>query len=181
MRAGLLIGGAAAIVIGLVFALVPFVPQVSTSLPSNTPRTTVFHGYAWNLTGFSLTGRIAVALSWTANLPVNTTIEVCPSGAFNGTYVCRGTSSWPGNSSGTSGGDTFNVAVGSTVLIAMYGSNQSQGYITGHVTNGTVALVILILGIVLLLSGVVLRRRKKVPPPTPSAQSIPAPPGPPSA
>jgi uncharacterized membrane protein len=170
VRAGFLIAGAIVIVLGLVLAFVPLLPAVSQSIPANTPRSTALQGYEWNITGFSFTGKFALSLSWTSNQAVRTLIEVCSNGGFNGYFVCvgGGTPSWPGNGSGTSGSDSFSVVTNTTVLIAMYGANGSQGYVTGHAADSNVGLILLVVGIILLILGIVLKRKKKaeaVPPP----------------
>jgi uncharacterized membrane protein len=175
VRVGFVIAGVIVLALGLVLSFVPLIPAVSQSIPANTPRTTQFHSYEWNITGFSFTGKFALSLSWTSNLPVRTLIEVCSNGGINGSLACvgGGTPSWPGNGSGTSGSDSFSVVTNTTILIAMYGANGSQGYVTGHTADANVGLILLIVGIILLILGIVLKRKKKAQPVQPPPEPVP--------
>jgi uncharacterized membrane protein len=157
MRASLLIVGAILVVIGLVLAFVPLIQSISQDTVANTTTESVFQGYAWNITGFAITGSIPITISWTASGPVKTELVICSGGGFNGYFYCAGTPSWPSNQSGTSGTASFSAPSGSSLLFAMYSQNATTGHVNGELAESTIGLIIVIVGIILLIVGVVLK------------------------
>ena len=182
MRIGILVAGAILLVLALVLTFVPFIQTASRDVRSNAPSSTSFQSYIVNETGFSLVGKIGLSVSWTANAPVRTVMEICSNGGFSGPFLCvgGGTPSWPGNGSGTSGRASFSVVTNTSVLIAMYSTNATTGHVNVYGSSSNLGLIVLVIGIILLILGIVLKRRKKSQPTSapaePTTPSTPRPP-----
>ena len=161
MRKGILIVGVVLAVIGAVLLFIPVTPQASQSIDSNsaTPFT------LFQVSGFSITGSIAVSVSWTANTTVTMAAVTCSAACAGGNA-----SSIAGLAlqSGTSGSFTLGQPNGGYVLVGIFssGSGSPPAHATLNVTTAqsTVGSIVLILGIVLLIVGVVLKSKSKMAP-----------------
>ena len=165
MRTILVIVGAVVLVVGAVLLFVPIVPQASQKVSSNSASPYVF----MSVSGFSLTGTIPVAVSWSANATVTVVAAACTS-ACN---TISGLSSLT-IQSGRSGSFTLNQPDGGEVIFGIANSS-SPASATFNVTTATttVGSILLIVGIVILIVGVVLKSKGKA---MPAAQPMPAPP-----
>jgi uncharacterized membrane protein len=178
VRIGLVIAGVIVLAIGVVLAFVPLVQAASQDMVSNPPIETEFHGYAWNVTGFSITGNIPVSTAWTSTGPATFVIQLCSNGGFNPYYYCTGTSHWPGNQSGTSGSETFNVPSGATLLVYLHSENATTGHVNVDIAQTTIGLILIVIGLILLVLGIVLGRKSRAAPAPPPSPSTPSPPPP---
>lgn len=155
MRIGLVIVGIVLAILGGVLLYVPIVPQTSQTVQSSSD-TPYFLG---SISGYSLTGTIAVSVTWTATSTVDVAAAAC-------TSSCATTNSTSGVSdityqSGTSGSFTLNQPNSGYILMGIFDSSgQAAANATFKITTAlsTVGTVLLPVGIVLLIVGIVLRK-----------------------
>lgn len=175
MRVGLIVVGIVLLVVGAVLLFVPVVPQTETAnSASDTPY------YAASVSGFSLTGSIAVSVSWSTNgtVPVNVL-------AASASGNCSSASSISGivSENGTSGSFTLSQPNGGCIVMGvLYGGSPVT--VTFKITTAlsTVGTILIPVGVILLILGAVLGRSPKsaaVPPPMMAPPPVPPPPGPP--
>ncbi len=171
MRIGLVIVGVVLLIVGVALLLVPLVPQTNETVSSSsaTPY------YVASLSGFSLTGSIPIAVSWTSSGPAVTVIA----GACSGT--CSNQSQVTGITSqaGTSGSFTLNQPDGGSILMGEVYTGSGTANVTFTITTAlsTVGTVLVPIGILVLIVGVVLKRKGAMAPAPPmAAPSAPPPP-----
>ncbi len=185
MRRGIVVAGIVLLIIGFVLTFVPVVPQTSETVYSDSYAP----DYHAHITEYSLTGNIAVAVSWTANASV-----VILAAALS----CQG-SGCPNesitqvsgliNQSGTSGSFTLQQPSGGSFIMGIWStagnvSASATFKLTTAITE--IGALFVIIGVLLLIVGLVLRRKVKAPAATPGpgatstvATTTPAPPAPP--
>ncbi len=175
MRAGLVVVGIVLAVIGAALLFVPVVPQSNetVSSSSSTPYVIISVG------GYSLTGSVPVAVSWSTN--GSTSVEVL-AGACSAT--CNGSSSQISDitsQNGTSGSFTLNQPDGGSIIMGVVYAGSPAVAVTFKITTAlsTVGTILVVVGILILILGVVLRRKPKASaasaPPTAVGPSPPAP------
>jgi uncharacterized membrane protein len=162
MRLGMVIVGVIVVIIGAVLLFVPLVPQTSQTVASNS--STPF--YLGSVSGFSLTGNIAVAVSWTSTTTVTIAAAACSGTCSNISQISGITTQ-----SGTSGSFTLNQPDGGEVIMGIVTSGGAAANATFKITTAlaTVGSILVIVGIVILIAGIVLHRKK------PAAEPAPAP------
>lgn len=118
----LLLIGIAAIAVGLVLSLVPFVNGPSLVLTPDRPYA------AFNATApLSITGSWTIAVDWSSNLPVSLLVVLCHSINLNGpslAKVCPDAVLSVLN--GTSGAPSYAVPLGGAILVGIV-SNMTSG------------------------------------------------------
>jgi len=162
--------GLVAIVIGLVLVLVPLVGQGSQTVVYSTSNTKTLPYYEAAVSGFSLTGTIPIAVSWTANTsaPVQVVAAAC-------TASCNGNIddlSDLTNQTGTSGSFTLDQPNGGSIIFGILtttGGNDAS--VTFKVTSAlsTVGTALVVVGVLLLVIGLVLRSPRSEAPDAPEA------------
>ncbi|HXW66611.1 MAG TPA: hypothetical protein VEL82_01835 [Thermoplasmata archaeon] len=179
MRGGLVVLGIILAVLGAALLFVPLLPQSNETVTS-TSSTPFYEG---SVSGYSLTGSIPVAVSWSTNGSV--AVEVAAATASCSGTNCANVSGVSGVTfqNGTSGSFMLDQPNGGTVVMGVIYSGSSAVVVTFKITTAlaTVGTVLLIVGIVVLILGVVLRGKPKpAPAAMPPASAAPvAPPGPP--
>ncbi|MCI4338975.1 MAG: hypothetical protein L3J68_01405 [Thermoplasmata archaeon] len=163
MRAGLVVVGIVLAIIGAALLFVPVLPQSNETATSSssTPY------YAGSVSGFSLTGSIVVAVSWSTggNTSVNVIAATCGGSCDNASDVSGITSQ-----NGTSGSFTLSQPNGGSIVMGVIYSGETPVTVTFKITTtlSTVGTLLIVLGIILLILGVVLGRKSKAAtPPTP--------------
>ena len=167
MRAGIVVVGIVLLLIGAVLLFVPVSSQAAQNI--NESGATVQVG------GFSITGNIPVAVSWTSSEPVTFYAAAC-----TGTCASGSITSLSGLKiqNGTSGSFMINQPNGGQIAFGFVPTNISSTSATATV-NMTTALttvgsVLLIVGILILIAGAVMRSKSKMvamPPPQPATAS----------
>lgn len=173
MRIGWVVVGIVLLLIGAVLLFVPVVPQANetVSSSSSTPY------YAANVTGFSLTGNIPVAVSWSTsgNASVSIIAGACTSSCQSLSQVSSLTFQ-----NGTSGSFTLNQPDGGSIVMGVASSGSSNVTFKISTALTTVGTILAIVGILLLIVGIVLRKKSKgsasPAPATPSTESTTTPP-----
>ncbi len=167
MRIGILVVGIVLIVVGAVLLFVPVGVQSSTTIDNNSSTPEAVQ----SVSGFSLTGSIPIAVSWSS--PVAVTI-----GAVACTGTCSNVSQLSGITiqTGTSGSFTLNQpnggSIGFVVVPATGGAPSTNVTFKFTPALTTVGSILIILGIILLILGVVLKRKQPAAPA--AAPSYPA-------
>ncbi len=171
MRAGLVALGIILAVLGATLLFVPILPQSHETI--NSAETTPY--YAGSVSGFSLSGSIPIAVSWTVNGtdPVEVVAAACSGACTNVSEI-----SSEAYENGTAGSFTLAQPNGGTVVLGVLYDGTPGEIVTFQITIGaaTVATVLVAVGLLVLIVGVVARR------PTPPAPEVPptAPPPPPT-
>jgi uncharacterized membrane protein len=180
--------GLVLLIIGAVLTFVPVAPQPSETVYSDSYEP-YYHAH---ISEFSLTGTIAVSVSWSANATVEILAAAlscqgsdCPTG--NITQV-----SGLVNQTGTSGSFTLYQPSGGSFIMGIWStSGNVPASATFNLTTAVtqIGVILVIIGILVLIAGVVLRKKRpKAPAAVPPAPSQPsstgtsataAPPGPP--
>lgn len=178
MRAGIVVVGVVLLVIGAVLLYVPLAPQPAQTMTQSSSSASP---YAFQVSGFSITGSMPVSISWTSNTSVILAAVAC-SGTCSGNI-----SSVSGVvlQTGTSGSFTLSVPDGGTVAIVAESSTGGPSTTTVNVTTAETSIgsILLIVGILLLIVGLVLKRKSAKPMgaspamPASDSQSPMAPPG----
>jgi uncharacterized membrane protein len=154
MRIGWVVVGVVVILIGAALLFVPLEPQANQTADSSssTPY------YVASVSGFSLTGSIPIAVSWTTNgsTPVDVVAAAC-----SGT--CQSISQVSGITSqnGTSGSFALNQPDGGSVLMGVVYSGHPGVTVTFKITTAltTIGTILVVVGILLLIVGLVLRKK----------------------
>jgi uncharacterized membrane protein len=179
MRLGLVIVGVVLAIIGAALLFVPVVPQSNQTISTaSSPPLAIL-----SVSGFSLTGSIPVAVSWTANSSVTVFAAACSATCSNVSMVSGTTVQ-----TGTSGSFSLSQPNGGEVALGAIKASGPPSTVTFKLTTAlsTVGTVLLIIGIVVLIVGVVLRSGKAkmataMPPSAPTATTPPvSPPTPPA-
>jgi len=178
----MMVVGVVLVVIGVALMYVPLSPQPNQQVWYTEPRGD--QGYVGSVSGWSITGSIPVAVSWSANgsTSVSVLAGTCSGNCSNGqvsdvTYQ-----------NGTSGSFTLNQPNGGSVAMGVLSFNGAAESVTFKITTAltTVGAGLLILGIILVIVGLVVRSKRKsapeaAPPPTPTGTPAEtAPPAPPT-
>jgi uncharacterized membrane protein len=154
MRKGLVVVGVVLLIIGVALLFVPLVPQSDETVSSTSDAPF----YAASVGGFSLTGTIPIAVSWTS-----TAATEVVAGACGGT--CQNTSDVTGivTESGTSGSFTLNQPNGGSIAMGEVDLSGTAANVTFHITTAlsTVGTILLVIGILVLIIGVVTGRKPK--------------------
>jgi uncharacterized membrane protein len=158
LRIGLVAVGVVLAVLGVALTFVPIEPQPSAtvSTSSGTPY------YLGQVAGFSLSGRIPVAVSWSATGVVAVAAATCTSPCSNNSPVTDVTFG-----SGTGGSFTLNQPDGGYILLdAAPTSDNESANVTFHLTVAltTIGSILVVVGILVLILGVVLRGAAARPP-----------------
>lgn len=128
--------GLAVLVVGVVVGGAPVVPQPTSHLDSRSTLAVL------NVSGsFSWTGRIGIAIHWTASSAVSMLVFVCPSlneSARSYGAVCSGGTYRTEN--GTHGDATLSVPVHSTVLVGLVSAPPANFSATVTVASASPAL-----------------------------------------
>jgi uncharacterized membrane protein len=157
MRAGLVVVGIVLAIIGAALLFVPVLPQSNETATSSssTPY------YAGSVSGFSLTGSIVVAVSWSTNgnTSVNVIAATCGGSCDNVSDVSGITSQ-----NGTSGSFTLSQPNGGSIIMGVIYSGEAVT-VTFKITTtlSTVGTLLIVLGIILLILGIVLGRKSTAP------------------
>ncbi|MCI4355716.1 MAG: hypothetical protein L3K18_01045 [Thermoplasmata archaeon] len=188
---GIVVVGIVLLVIGAVLLFVPLVPQPDQTVKSNSSLPFDL----FSVSGFSVTGSIPVAVSWTSN---GTVTVVAAAGSSEAQYTgASGGVSGLVTQTGTSGSFSLNQPDGGEVVLGVlsgsaFGGSSSNATVAFHVTvaQTTVGSLLLIVGIVILIVGIVLKSKSAkmaapaanqwTPPPSPPASGD-MPPTPPSS
>jgi uncharacterized membrane protein len=171
MRVGMVVVGVVLLVIGAVLLFVPVAPQPSQTMNESSIETP----YAFQISGFSITGNMPITVSWTSNTSV-TLLAVACTGSCNSGNIS--TLSGVEVQTGTSGTFNMNVPSGGTVEIGAAPLTGGPSTTTVNVTTSetTIGSILLIVGILLLIVGLVLKRKSKAmsaPPAMPAQESQP--------
>ncbi|MGP8073319.1 MAG: hypothetical protein ACLPZM_09400 [Thermoplasmata archaeon] len=158
MRAGLVVVGVVLVILGVVLAYVPLVPQAAVNVTaSNSP-------YIAHVTGFSITGSVPGDMTWTSSSQIDLLFGWCA--GLTPSFTCIGSNqSWVWNN-GTSGTVSFSVPAGGSLVVAVNGSGSASVNI--KLAESTIGVVTIGLGILLLILGVVLKRGPVPVPPAPA-------------
>ncbi|HYK93612.1 MAG TPA: hypothetical protein VEY07_06180 [Thermoplasmata archaeon] len=164
MRAGIVVVGIVLAIIGAVLLFVPVSSQAAQKIDES--------GAAVQVGGFSITGSIPVAVSWTSTEPVTFYAAACSGSCATGSIASL---SGVTIQVGTSGTFTINQPSGGQIAFGFIPQNVSSTSATATV-NMTTALttvgsIVLIVGILILIVGLVLRSKSKasaMPPPQPA-------------
>ena len=164
MRIGFVVIGAVVAVIGAALLYIPVVPQPSETVPAVSGPPTYYIG---NVTGYSITEKIPVTISWTANVTVTVIGGACTSHCVNFTDLSSLTLQ-----TGTSGSFAVDQPNGGSIFFGANASGSSNGSVTFKVTTAlsTVASGLVVVGIVLVLLGLLLRTQKA----SPAVATVPA-------
>lgn len=169
MRIGWVIVGVVLVILGAVLLFVPVVPQASetVSSSSDTPY------YVGQVSGFSLTGTIAVSVTWSAPSSVSIVAGACTSACANGSASNSSVTDLT-LQSGTSGSFTLNQPNGGYIVMGVVSSNQAPTNATFTITTAlaTVGTVLVPVGVLVLIVGVI--RKKKTAAPAPATTAVPS-------
>lgn len=183
MRLGLVIVGIVLAILGGVLLFVPIVPQTSQTVQSSSDTPPYFLG---SISGYSLTGTIAVSVTWTATSTVDVVAGACTSPCANASSTAGVTDIT--SQTGTSGSFTLNQPNGGYILMGIFDSSgQAAANATFKITTAlsTVGTVLLPVGIILLIVGVVVRKKGSKAPaasaPTETMETTPPAGSPPSS
>lgn len=152
MRLGIVVTGLVILVIGAVLMFVPLVPQASQTTTGSAPFAVL------SVSGFSITGSIPVAISWSAPTTVIVAAAACSHCSSNVSTV-----SGVILQTGTSGSFTLDQPNGGEIAFAAVNSTGGPSpTVTYKITTAlsTVGSVLLIVGIIVLIIGVVLKSKK---------------------
>jgi uncharacterized membrane protein len=154
MRPVLVVVGIVLLIVGAVLLFEPVVPQANQTITSSSNPPFVVE----SVSGYSLTGSIAVHISWTASSPVEVIAAAC---AAN----CNANSSASGATlqSGTSGSFTLNQPNGGEIAFGAFNSTSFKGgnaTFTISTALATVGTLLLVVGIIVFLAGLVLKSDK---------------------
>ena len=148
--------GAAISVLGVALLLVPLTPQASETVRSQ---------YVGSVSGFSLTGKIPVSVTWTSPEPVQIGAAACAATCTLSDYRNTGAV----HQNGTSGSFTLSQPDGGSIImgnvgpmpqiVGLPGPNITFRITTAPTTIGTGLAVI---GGVVLIFGLILRSTKRV-------------------
>jgi uncharacterized membrane protein len=160
MRMALVVVGVVLLVIGAVLMFVPVSSQADQTIPAHSALPFV----EFSVSGFSLTGSIPVAVSWTSTGPV-TVVAVAGSTNVGNPSAATGATI----QTGTSGSFTINQPDGGAVVLGalnLSGNGNSSPSTTFKITTAltSVGSILLIVGILLLIVGVVLKSKSKISP-----------------
>jgi hypothetical protein len=164
VRGGLVVVGIVLAIIGAALLFVPVLPQSNETATSSS----VAPFYAGSVSGYSLTGSILVAVTWSTNgnTSVNVIAATCSGSCDNVSDVSGYTSQ-----NGTSGSFTLSQPNGGSVIMGIVYSGETPVTVTFKITTtlSTVGTLLVVLGIILLILGLVLRGKSKAPAtPTPA-------------
>jgi hypothetical protein len=161
MRPVIVVVGIVLLIVGAVLMVEPVVPQSNQSISKNSTLPYVIE----SVSGYSLTGSIAVHVSWTSPTTVTVVGGAC-------TSTCNSNSSASDLTlqSGTSGSFTLNQPNGGEILIgAINGSSFSSGSGAANATFvittafATVGTLLVVVGILLVIAGLVMKSDKARP------------------
>jgi uncharacterized membrane protein len=151
--------GVVLLIVGVVLLFVPVMPQTSQSLTAGTSQTSS-DVYLGQVSGWSLTGNIPVAISWNSSADVivgyATQSGACPSYLNVSNLVVS-------TQNGTSGSFTVNQPNGGCIVLAAagYGSVVTFKITTSLTLIGTILVFV---GIIVMIVGIVLRGKPKAQP-----------------
>ncbi len=156
MRLTLVVLGALLIVVGVVLAVVPAIPQFSRSVSSAEPQ------YLNVTAGFSFFGPIPFSLRWTSSQPLWIFVLDCSQLVSGGALpsACHGLSV-VGSENGTAGTFAFKAAPGDSILIFVPGAQTGTADVQVSAGAPILGSVLFVLGIALIILGVVWRRRTR--------------------
>jgi hypothetical protein len=165
VRAGLVVVGIVLAVIGAVLLFVPVVPQGSDSVPSsgtNLPFLTV------SVLGFSITGSIPVAVTWTATARVTVVAATCSAkctanfSTISGIVLQSGTSGSFTLNQPNGGEMRFGAVSSSSPFVGALNASGSPFTVTFTLTTAlsTVGTVLVVIGSIVLILGAVVKSTK---------------------
>ncbi|MCI4369927.1 MAG: hypothetical protein L3J81_01195 [Thermoplasmata archaeon] len=151
MRPVIVVVGIVLLIVGAVLLFEPVVPQANQTITSQSSPPIDIE----SVSGYSVTGAIAVHIAWTSVEPVTVVAATCSAN-------CNTTSTASGVTlqSGTSGSFTLNqpnggeIAFGALNLTSGKGGNATFTISTALATVGTLLVVV---GILLVIAGIILK------------------------
>jgi uncharacterized membrane protein len=172
MRPVIVVVGIVLLIVGAVLLFEPVVPQANQTITSQSSPPVDIE----SVSGYSLTGSIAVHIAWTSVAPVTVVAATCSAN-------CNYNSSASGVTlqSGTSGSFTLNqpnggeIAFGAINLTSGKGGNATFTISTALATVGTLLIVV---GILLVIAGVILKSDKARSAVQPASPVVSSPSGP---
>jgi hypothetical protein len=170
MRIGWVIVGVVLLIVGAALLFVPVTPQPNQTVSSSSD----LPYYAASVSGFSLTGTMPVAVTWTSSGPtVSVVAGACSSTCNNQSQVSSLTSQ-----SGASGSFTLNQPNGGSILMGVLYAGSGVANVTFKITTAltTVGTILVPIGIILLIVGVVAKKKGAIAPAAPMATPASPPP-----
>jgi uncharacterized membrane protein len=170
MRIGIVVVGVILLILGAVLLFVPLVPQSNQTVDTSSSLPFI----AFQVGGYSVTGSIPVAVSWSSPTSVEVVAATCSGTCMNSNASASGITI----QSGTSGSFTLNQPNGGTVgigVLAPSGSSGSNTTVTFKIATAlsTVGTLLLVVGILLLIVGVVVKSKKSAAAASPPALATP--------
>jgi hypothetical protein len=154
MRAGWIVVGVVLLLVGAVLLFVPVIPQTNEVVSSSAD----IPFYAASVSGYSLTGSVPVAVTWTSSASTTVAAAVC-SGSCTNTSQISGVT----YQTGTSGSFTLNQPNGGSIVMGEESSGNGTVSVTFKITSAlsTVGSLLVVVGIIALLVGIVAGRKPK--------------------
>jgi hypothetical protein len=153
--------------LGAVLLFVPVVPQGSeTATYASTSGGVQYSYYRANVSGYSLSGTIVVAVSWTSN--TSTAVQVIAAACSASCGENYQQLSDVTNETGTKGTFVLDQPNGGSIVMGILSTESGKSAsVTFKVTTAlaTVATALVVIGLVLVIAGAVLRRKPGPPAP----------------